>query len=283
MTSAPTGSAPERWRPPAQSTDCHIHVYDEEYPFDEAANLRPTGVALDDYLRFRDELGLERTVLVQPSSYGTDNRCLLDALARLGDDARGVAVLSPEVSDDELRRLDGLGVRGIRFNLTRPAGPGTRAMRELSARIAPLGWHVQVHTMGDMFPALADDLRALESDVVIDHLGRINPSAGMAHPAAEVIGELLDGGRGWMKLSGAYHDTADPGRYSDTVEIARAWFQRAPERCVWGTDWPHPSAMAGEKPLPDDRTLLDLVPIITGSESAAVKLMVDNPAALYGF
>lgn len=283
MMSTSTGSAPERWQPPAQSTDCHVHVYDEKYPFARSANLRPTGAALYDYLRFRAELGLERTVLVQPSSYGTDNRCLLDALARMGNDARGVAVISAEVSDEELRRMDGLGVRGVRFNLTRPAGPGTQTMRELCARIAPLGWHVQLHTMGDVLPMLADDLDALENDVVIDHLGRIDPSAGMTHPAAKVIGELLAGGRCWIKLSGAYHDTTDPGRYRDTVQMARAWFKQAPDRCVWGTDWPHPSAMAGEKPLPDDRALLELVPTITGSDAATVTLMVHNPARLYGF
>ena len=279
------GTSPARLSLPAGSVDCHHHIYDHRFPYAEGVTLRPPEATVAHYRLLQQRLGTSRSVVVQPSSYGTDNRCLLDALARFGDDARGVAVIDARTTDDELRAMDAAGVRGIRFNLSRPAGAGVELLGELARRVAPLGWHVQLHTLGDSYPAMAQALMDLPTPLVIDHLGRVPQPGGMQHAAWDVLRRLVDGGRTWIKLSGAYHDSHDGavGRYADAGAMTRAWLEQAPERMVWGTDWPHPAAMVGEKPMPDDALLLDLLGEWLPRPELLRTVLVDNPQRLYGF
>lgn len=270
---------------PTGAVDSHHHIYDHRFPYAEGVTLRPPEATVADYRVLQGRLGTRRSVVVQPSSYGTDNSCLLDALAQFGDAARGVSVIDRQTTDAELHAMDEAGVRGIRFNLSRPAGAGMELLDELAKRIAPLGWHVQLHTLGDSYAAMESTLQRLPTPLVIDHLGRIPQPNGMNHPAWDVLRRLVDGGRTWIKLSGAYHDSRDgaDGHYADAGAMTRAWLEQAPERMVWGTDWPHPAAMVGEKPMPDDALLLNLLGAWLPKPDLLQKVLVDNPQRLYDF
>lgn len=286
MSAAPwsAGDAPAMLALPAGSVDCHHHVYDNRFPYDPDTKLRLPDAAVSDYRQLQRRLGLQRSVVVQPSSYGIDNRCLVDALRQFGADARGIAVIGEQTSDEELQELHGAGVRGIRFNLSRPAGAGVELLDRLAARVAPLGWHAQIHTLGPGYVALEERLAALPVPLVIDHLGRIPQPEGTRHKGFAVLRRLVERGRTWIKLSGAYHDsvTGAPS-YGDTGNMVRTWLKDAPERVVWGTDWPHPAAMIGEKPMPDDALLLDLFGEWVADNTLLKTVLVDNPCHLYGF
>ncbi|MGK7870903.1 amidohydrolase family protein [Falsiroseomonas sp. E2-1-a20] len=278
------GGLPALLQAPAGAADCHFHIYDSRFPYNPTAALRPAEATVADYRRLQARIGTTRCVVVQPSTYGTDNRCLLDALRQLGPAARGIAVVAQDITDESLRSLDRLGVRGIRFNLARTGGTSPADMEVLARRVAPLGWHVQVHTLGDHYPDLVQVLQSLPLPVVIDHMGRLPQPAGLDHPAWPALRRLVDGRRCWVKLSGAYHDTSTGApTYEDSGRIARAWIDAAPERMVWGTDWPHPSATSGEKPLPDDAELFDRLGDWAPTEALRYAILVANPATLYGF
>ena len=266
---------------PANACDCHMHIYDSRFPVAPTATLRPPDAHVADYRLLQKRIGTTRNVIVQPSTYGTDNRCTLDALAQIGPTARAVAVVDTTVSDDELNRLDRLGVRGIRFNLVQAGATTIDMVEPLSRRVNEFGWHVQIHMLGDQIAQIEDLLQRLPSPIVLDHLGRIPPAAGVKHPAFRVIGKLLDQGNTWVKLSGAYQNTkVGPPTYADVSGLAQAYVQAAPERMVWATDWPHPT----EKTVkPDDAVLLDLLLVWAPDERTRHRILVENPEALYGF
>jgi D-galactarolactone isomerase len=202
----------------------------------------------------------------------------LDALAQLGPQARGVAVVQPDVTDAELKRMADGGVCGIRFTQFDPTTAATtRDMIEpLAKRVERLGWHVQIHLRSDQIVDAADMLQRLPGTVVFDHLGRL--TGGVNDPAMAVIRRMLDRGRTWMKLSGAYMFGAPPA-YAQALPIARVYIAAAPERMVWGSDWPHPT----EAKKPDDAALLDLVAEWAADEKLRKRILVDNPAELYRF
>jgi D-galactarolactone isomerase len=286
VTAAPwsAGEAAARLAVPVGSVDCHHHIYDHRFPYDLETKLRPAEATVADYRQLQKRLGLQRSVVVQPSSYGSDNSCLVDALQQFGGDARGIAVIDQQTSDNELERLNDAGVRGIRFNLSRPARAGVELMDRLCARIAPLGWHAQIHTFGPGYVALESRLAELPVLVVIDHLGRVPIPGGLQHEAFAALRRLVDRGRTWIKLSGAYHDSlAGAPSYVDTGLMVSEWVKSAPDRVVWGTDWPHPAAIVGEKAMPDDAQLLDLLGEWVADSAMLQSILVDNPGRLYGF
>ena len=265
---------------PADACDCHMHIYDSRFPVAPNATLRPGDAHVEDYRLLQQRTGTARNVVVTPSTYGTDNSCTLDAIARIGATARGVAVVDTGVSDDELKRLHGLGIRGIRFNLVQAGATTVEMLEPLSRRVNELGWHVQIHMLGDKIVEIEPLLQRLPSPVIFDHLGRIPQPAGIDHPAFAVISRLIDKGRAWVKLSGAYIDTKlGPPAYADTTKVAQAYVKAAPERLVWGSDWPHPT----EKEKPDDAVLFDLFGVWAPSGATRRQILVDNPAAFYGF
>ena len=268
---------------PTGACDCHMHIFDPRFSPSPHWTRRPPNAPLHAYRAFQRRIGTTRAVIVNPSTYGTDNRCTLDALAKIGATARGVAVVDASVPHVELMRMADLGVCGIRVNFVSPQSWGitTAAMLEtLAKRVADLGWHVQVFTLGDQIVQMADVLQRLPSPLVIDHLGRLPQPAGVEHAAFGIMRRLLDQGRTWMKLSGAYMDTkvGAPG-YSDVSAVARAFVETAPERMVWGSDWPHTTA----EETPDDAVLFDLLADWAPDDATRHRILVDNPAALYGF
>src|SRR6266480_1086708 len=202
-----SGTDLPKLKAPANSCDCHMHIYDAHFPADPGATLRPADALVDDYRRLQKRLGTTRNVVVTPSTYGTDNRVTLDAMAKFGATARGVAVVNASVTDAELKRFADLGVRGIRFNLVQAGATSVEMIEPLSTRVNALGWHVQIHMLGDQIVKIEDLLNRLASPIVFDHMGRILQPAGTDHAAFGVIRKLIDKGRTWVKLSGAYQES----------------------------------------------------------------------------
>jgi D-galactarolactone isomerase len=276
------GTEPPKLKAPPNACDCHMHIYDSRFPVAPYAKLRPGDATVDHYHLLQKRIGTTRNVVVAPSTYGTDNSCTLDAMAKLGASARGVAVVDTSVTDVELKRLNELGIRGIRFNLVQSGATTVDMIEPLSKRVSDLGWHVQIHMLGDQIVEIADLLKRLPSPIVFDHRARIPEPAGVDHPAFALVLNLLDNGRTWVKLSGAYMDTKTGApAYADVSKVARAYVKAAPERMVWASDWPHPTEKADSKP--DDAVLFDLLTDWAPNEATRNRILVDNPAALYGF
>jgi predicted TIM-barrel fold metal-dependent hydrolase len=277
------GTAPARTKAPPNATDCHHHIYSSRFKIDPNSTLRPGDALVADYRLLQKRIGTSRNVVVQPSTYGIFNDGLVEALREFGPAARGVAVVNTGVTEDELKRLDAAGVRGVRFNLATPGGATTMEMLEpVAKRVAPLGWHVQFNMSADTTLAAKDVLYRLPCPVVFDHLAHMPQPAGISHPAFAVVVDLMQKGKAWLKLSGAYADTkVGAPTYADSTAVARAYVKAAPDRLVWGSDWPHPTEQA--KVLPDDAVLFDLLAEWAPDEAVRNRILVDNPAKLYGF
>ena len=267
---------------PANATDCHHHIYDSRFPIAPSATLKPGDATVADYRALQRRIGTTRNVVVQPSTYGTDNRCTLDALGQFGAAARGVAVVDTSVTDDELHRLHAAGIRGIRFNLVQTGATTVEMVAPLAARIAPLGWHVQVHALSPLIVGHAALWRDLPVQAVFDHMGHPRQPNGEHDPVVALLSDLARQGKAWVKLSGAYMETkVGPPSYADITPVARAYVAAAPERMVWGSDWPHPTEAVTHKP--DDAILFDLLGTWVPDEATRTRILVDNPARLYGF
>ena len=269
---------------PANAIDCHHHIYDHRFPVDPHSALRPGVAGIADYRLLQRRLGIGRHVLVQPSTYGLDNSGLVWALGQFGlAEVRGVAVVTADVAEAELDRLDAAGVRGVRVNLVNPGGATALPMvPALARRIADRGWHLQLYIDGDRIVAHRDLWPALPCPVVFDHLGRIPQPDGVDHPAFTVIGELLAKDRAWVKLSGFYMvGRIGAPTFADASAVAKAYVAACPGRLVWGSDWPHATEPATAKP--DDAAMLDLLGQWTGDPEVVRAILVDNPARLYGF
>jgi predicted TIM-barrel fold metal-dependent hydrolase len=245
---------------------------------DPTASLRPGNATVSDYRLLQKRLGTGRNVVVQPSTYGVDNRCLVDALRGFGRvTTRGIAVVNTKVSDPELEELDAAGVCGIRFNLAQTGATTVDMISPLAKRVAVLGWHVQVNAAPEKIMANSAIWNRLPVPLVFDHMGHVSTPAA---PVFGAIGQLLQKGNCWVKLSGAYMDTSvGPPAYSDRSAVAVALIKEAPERLVWGTDWPHPTTTD----KPDDALLLDLLAEWCPNDTVRTRILVDNPARLYGF
>jgi predicted TIM-barrel fold metal-dependent hydrolase len=276
-----SGTDAPKLKLPASSCDCHMHIYDSRFPFVANATLKPPDAHVQDYRLLQKRLGTTRTVIVQPSSYGTDNRCTLDAVEQLGPTSRAVAVVDTGVTDAELKRLGAAGVRGIRFNLVQAGATRVDMLEPLSKRVNDLGWHIQIHMLGDQIVEIKELLQRLPSPIVFDHMGRIPASASIGHPAFGVISKLLEKGRTWVKLSSAYQDSkVGAPSYADMMGLAQAYVKAAPERMLWGSDWPHPTVKGAK---PDDAVLLDLLTDWAPEERTRRRILVENPETLYGF
>jgi predicted TIM-barrel fold metal-dependent hydrolase len=277
-----TGTERPKTKAPANATDCHMHIYDRRFPAAPNATLLPPDALPDDYRKLQQRIGTTRNVVVTPSTYGTDNGCTLAGMAALGPTTRGVAVVDTSVTDAELKRLDGLGIRGIRFNLVQAGATSVEMLEPLSKRVNDLGWHVQIHMLGPKIVEIEGLLLRLPSPIVFDHLARTTQPDGVNHPSYTTVRKLIDRGRTWVKLSGAYQDTkVGPPSYADTTAVAKAFAKAAPERMVWGSDWPHPTEKLDNKP--DDAILFDLLAEWVPDEATRNRILVQNPEALYGF
>jgi D-galactarolactone isomerase len=268
---------------PPNATDCHHHIYEPaRFPYDPKAMLKPGTATVADYRMLQKRLGTTRNVIVQPSTYAVDNRCLVDSLKQFGKSARGVAVINTSVTDDELKELNAAGVRGIRINLAQGGGTTWEMIDPLAKRIMPMGWHVQIQADGPEIFAHKEILNRVPCQVVFDHLGHVPEPDGVKSPVFGMISDMLHKGKGWVKLSGFDDDTKiGPPTYADSVAVAAAYVKEAPERLVWGSNWPHPTQKDDNKP--DDALLLDLLAKVAPSPATRNLILVTNPAKLYGF
>jgi predicted TIM-barrel fold metal-dependent hydrolase len=286
---APPDPNPRRpsLRLPALACDSHAHICGPEakYPYSPRRIYTPADAVLPDYQRMLATLGIERAVLVQPSFYGTDNAALLDALAAGGQAFRGVAVLEDTVDPAEIQRLHEAGVRGLRCNIVdvQPEEKGKlplARLTRLAEKIQPLGWHLELLLHVDEFPDFDRAFADFPVDIVVGHLGYMRTDRGMQHPGFQALVRLMQRGRCWAKLTGPYRISTQPLPYPDVTPFAHALAAAAPERLVWGTDWPHVIVKGA---MPNDGDLCDLLAGWIPDPGLREQVLVTNPARLYGF
>ena len=273
-------------RLPAGACDSHAHICGpaSKYLYAPDRIYTPPDALLPDYLAMLSTLGLERAVIVQPSVYGTDNSVTLAATKESPIPCRGVAVIDETISDDEIAQLDRAGIRGIRLNLVDVASPSgdmpLEIARRLADRIAPLGWHTEFLVHVDDYPNFDAMFADFPTDIVLGHLGYMRPDKDIADPGFRALLRLMQGGRCWVKLTGPYRISSGDLPYPGVTETAHALIDGAPDRIVWGSDWPH---VMVSKPMPNDGNLCDLLADWAPDAAIRQKILVDNPARLYGF
>jgi D-galactarolactone isomerase len=265
---------------PTHACDCHMHVYERGYAAAPGWPFPVPDGPLSAYREIRRDLGVSRCVVVQPNAYAFDNACTESAIRALGETARGVATISPTIAETELERLDRAGFRAARcFMLPRTLFTW-HDVDLIAARIAPLGWHIDLQLDGRELPQHMDQLRRLPVDLVIDHNGKYMEPVEPEHPAFAALLDLLDSGHVWVKLSAPYETSkTGPPRYDDVSVLARRLAAQAPERCLWASNWPHP----GQAAPPSSAVLLDLLHDWAADAATRKRILVDNPAQLYGF
>jgi len=275
------GTEPPKLKAPPNSCDCHHHIYGSQYKVDPRSTLRPGDASVEDYRGFQKKIGTTRNVVVQPSTYGTENAPTLDAVAAFGPTARAVVVVDTSITDAELKRMHEQGARGIRFNLAQAGATTPEMIEPLAKRINALGWHIQINAPAAKIMEVMPILETVPTPIVFDHLAHIPQPEGVNHPLFAQVRKLIDKGKTWVKLSGAYADTKiGPPSYADSSAVAQAYAKAAPERCVWGSDWPHPSE---REKKPDDALLFDLLLAWAPDEKVRHRILVENPAVLYDF
>jgi 2-pyrone-4,6-dicarboxylate lactonase len=268
--------------PPLGAVDAHCHIFgpQAEFPFSAKAKYLPQDAGADMLFALRDLLGFSRNVIVQPSCHGTDNAVTLDGIAKSNGKARGVAVVDPAISDEELAAMDRGGMRGIRFNFLKRLvdnAPKDKFL-EVAGRL-PKGWHVVVYFEADILEEMRPFLAALPVPVVIDHMGRPDVTQSPDGPDMKAFRALLDSRDDiWVKTT--CPDRLDPAGepYADFVRTVAPLVEDYQDRVLWGTDWPHPNM---EKVLPDDGGLVDVIPLIAPTPDLQRKLLVTNPMRLY--
>jgi predicted TIM-barrel fold metal-dependent hydrolase len=267
---------------PVLACDCHSHIFGPEaqFPYTPNRSFTPPDALIPEYLTMLNTLGVERSVVVQASVYGSDNRRTASAVKELGlHRARGIAMVDEDVSKESLRALEACGIRGTRFITTVKGGPSLDNLPGVARKIAEFGWHIEMyvprHLWQDLFPVL----KTLPVPVVFDHMGGLSADTTEDDPDLRGILALLELGNCWVKLCG-YRASLTGHPYADVTPLGRRFVTRAPERCVWGTDWPH-TTLTGY--MPDDGDLMDLLLDWAPDEATRKKILVDNPAVLYGF
>ena len=259
--------------------DTHVHFYDGTFPVANAAVLRPPDASPTDYRHLQSTLATERVVVVQPTTYGLDNSCQLEAMATFGADARGVMVVDSDTSREELARLTELGVRGARFHMLAGGAGGWEMLEAVAARIAPFGWHVQLQLNGRELVDRVDTLLRLPVGLVVDHIGRFMPPVETASAAFAALLMLVEHGA-MVKLSAPYESsTVGPPDFEDVTQLADALVARATDRLLWASNWPHP----GQLTAPSAAELVALRDRWLPTDEIRQRVLVDNPAELYDF
>ncbi len=268
---------------PEKACDTHFHIFDPiHFPYkkDDERNQPPATV--DCYRLLMRHLGIERCVIVNPSCYGLDNSCTISAVRQLGDCARGVVVIDKNTSFDLLRQWNEYGIRGIRFNIVSGDEKMMDNARKISEKTAKLGWHTVLYISPDLIVKLKKELQDFPCQIVFDHMLHLSPDTGIKHEAFEIGLDLMNAKKAYVKLSGFYI-TAKKNDYSDLFAISKAFIEKNPDRLLWGTDWPHHYCYIHQKNMPDDSYMLDSVMASITSQDIIEKILIKNPAKLYGF
>ena len=280
---------------PSGACDCHTHVFGDpnRFPFAAGRTYTPESASVDEMRKLHRALHTTRVVIVQPSVYGTDNRCTLDAIKQLGPTARGIAVIDDQTSDAALDEMDHDGIRGIRINLATVGQTdpdlGKRRFDAAVARIGARKWHIQMYTQLSVIAAMAQRLAASPVPVVFDHFGGAQAASGVSQAGFDVLLDLVRKGRAYVKVSAPYRGSTNGPDFGDMAPLAKALIAANMQRILWGTDWPHPDTTAGRAPNEisplrqiDDGRLFNQF-ATWASEAERRTILVDNPQALYGF
>jgi len=291
---ASTVKTPVNFDVPRGACDCHVHVFDPaKFPYFSGRVYTPPEATADDLLNLQNMMHFDRVVIVQPSVYGVDNACTLDAMKKLGvARARGVAVIDKTISAGQLDDMAGAGIHGVRLNFeTAGERNPDSAKRTLAAAVEQLKgrhWHIQLNAALPLVVALKDDLSALPVPVVIDHFARSKTSAGINQPGFDALLALVKSGRAYVKISATYRISDQPPDYPDAPPIAQAIINANPDRVVWGSNWPHPGRGKTREDIApphesDDGAQINQLPRWEADPAIRKKILVDNPAQLYGF
>jgi 2-pyrone-4,6-dicarboxylate lactonase len=281
----PNPHPPTRFTPPPNATNGHCHVFGPaaRFPFAPGRAYTPPDSGYEDFVAHQERMGLERAILVQASCHGTDNSAMLDALDRAGGSYAGVALVGDMHSEQDLEAFHDAGIRGIRFNFVQHLGgaPDPDFFWRQVERVVPLGWHLELHFDARDLSANADLFERLPVPFIIDAMGRVDATAGVdQEPFQYLLAMLRDDERAWVKVSGAERITAEgPPPYDDVIPYGRALIEAAPDRCLWGTDWPHPNV----RHMPDDGDLIDFLADLAPDEESRNRILVTNPERLYDF
>lgn len=278
----PEIGGPSRYKIPVGAVDTHAHVLGlpPRYPLEAGRSYTAPEATPASYLAMLQATGMTHGVLVQPSVHGTDNRLAEETISANREKLRGVAVISPGITDRALIRLDEAGFRGCRLNIMFGGGIGLEAIDTLAKKIKSFGWHMQFLMDVRKIGEVAKQLSALPVPWVIDHMGYVPASEGVKNPGFQTLLSMLKDGNGWVKLSGAFRVSSEGAPYRDTIPFARALVEARPDRMVWGSDWPH---VAIKPPMPKIGALLDLFAEWVPDEAQRKQIFVDNPHKLYGF
>jgi predicted TIM-barrel fold metal-dependent hydrolase len=267
---------------PRGACDTHVHIWGpfDRFPVAKGAPYTPPERTRDDLVVLHERLGVDRAVIVQTTVYKSDNRAMLDGIARSGGRWRGVALIDEHFTDADFRTLHEGGVRGVRFGFVKHLGgvPDLALVRRTAARIAPMGWHLVLHLDAGNIPEFIDFFGELSLPVVVDHMGRVPVRDGLDQPPFRILLDLLKRPNWWVKVSGAERISETGPPFADAIPFAQRLIEAAPDRVLWGTDWPHPNV----RWEPDEADLVDLLPCF-GSAAELQRVLVDNPARLYGF
>jgi predicted TIM-barrel fold metal-dependent hydrolase len=285
MPPDPNPVTPELKAPPgACDTHCHIFGPPDRFPFSEKRRYTPPTAPVEHYLQMLDVIGVERGVIVQPNAHGTDNRVSLDAIVRGNGRLRGVGRIDDDTTDEDLADMDAGGIRGIRFEFVRgrEGSSDLKLFERMIERVRPLGWHVELHVDPDVLIEHEAWFRALDIVCVVDHFARLHVKDGIGQPAFRLLLDLMRRDNYWTKISGADQRTDAPWPHGDVVPFAHALVEVAPDRLMWGTNWPHSNIFEMGKTSNDGR-LLDLMLDFAPDEAVRNMILVDNPARLFGF
>ena len=267
---------------PRGACDTHVHIWGpfDRFPVAKGAPYTPPERTRDDLVVLHERLGVDRAVIVQTTVYKSDNRAMLDGIARSGGRWRGVALIDEHFTDADFLSLHEGGVRGVRFGFVKHLGgvPDLALVRRTAARIAPMGWHLVLHLDAGNIPEFLDFFGEFSLPVVVDHMGRVPVRDGLDQPPFRILLDLLKRPNWWVKVSGAERISETGPPFADAIPFAQRLIEAAPDRVLWGTDWPHPNV----RWEPDEADLVDLLPSFAGA-AALHKVLVDNPARLYGF
>ena len=270
-----------RYSPPTGACDSHCHIFGPaaKFPYAPERRYTPPDAPKEKLRALHDHIGISRAVLVQASCHGSDNRAMLDAIAWSGGAWRGVAMVGDEATEREINALHEGGVRGVRFNFVRHLGgaPDPRVFERALAMIEPLGWHVVLHFDAEDIETHADLFRKLRVPFVIDHMGRVDAAHGLGQKPFAMLLELMKNPLAWVKVSGPERISAAGKPFHDAMPFAAALAKAAPDRVLWGTDFPHPNVNT----MPNDGELVDLFALTIPDEALRKRILVDNPTRLY--
>lgn len=269
---------------PPGACDAHCHVFGpaSKFPYSADRSYTPPDAPFEELVRLHDFLGLSRGVIVQASCHGTDNTAMIDALKRGKGRYRGVAIVDGTVTDEQLADMNAQGVRGVRFNFVAHLGgaPDLDVFDRVLHRIQDLGWHVVLHLDAQDIVAYSDRINRIQVPFVIDHMGRVRAEGGLEQKPFRELLELMQNPLAWVKVCGSERVSVGRRPFDDAIPFAQALIETAPERVLWGTDWPHPNI---SKDMPNDGELVDLLFRFCKDQEHRKLLLVDNPARLYGF